>query len=59
MKGIDMRLKTVTLIALTGLYFALLVHLDGCRRYTPQSNDEEEREDFKNMLRGYAYKTLK
>jgi hypothetical protein len=35
MKGINMRLKTVTPIALTGLFFALFVSLDGCRRYTP------------------------
>ena len=30
-----MRLKTTTLIALIGILFALFVHLDGCRKYTP------------------------
>ncbi|MHC4655245.1 MAG: hypothetical protein ACYTDW_10160 [Planctomycetota bacterium] len=35
MKGINTSLKTATLIALTGLFFALFLSLDGCRRYTP------------------------
>jgi hypothetical protein len=35
MKGININLKTVKLIALTGLFFALLVYLNGCQRHTP------------------------
>ncbi|UCG49383.1 MAG: hypothetical protein JSU94_06290 [Phycisphaerales bacterium] len=35
MKGINTTVKTPTPIVLTGLFFALFLSLDGCRRYTP------------------------